>query len=245
MLEKDYNLMSADTTESRDILGRLVREWSERFALGQAKYSEVEHLGPAGVFPDVNRKVGRIKRDVWEVMPLPEGAEPTREVILDVIGHLFLMLHLYDKERTRPGGPLTDLAKRVQGVIGDGPMGEHTRVQLHTSLSPSPLPQRYPKRDVNFASVVESRPSGKDGPLAHVEMGEDGELRPGSGWGELPAEIQQAIRDLAAGHEVVSSPDMRRAAGEYLDRRGDEYLSRRAGQEFPREYRKVRDNPQA
>lgn len=87
-----------DSEASRDIFPRLLLEWSERFARGQQKYQDVEHLGAKGVFPDVNRKTGRLRSDIWHERTPPPDAEPTREVILDAIGHLFLMLHLWDQE---------------------------------------------------------------------------------------------------------------------------------------------------
>jgi hypothetical protein len=217
MYEKEFTLASADTNESRDILGRLLREWSERFALGQAKYSEVEHLGPAGVFPDVNRKCGRIKRDVWEVMPVPDGAEDTRTVILEMIGHLFLMLHLYDEERkqaigprSRTGFPEVYVAKHLPWSVEAKQIADDQLVRLHTGAPRTGgLALTYPRRPVNYAKT--------EAPTAHIEVNEAGEAHPGSGWDEMPDEVKEALRHIADGDEVVSTPALRRAAVQYLE----------------------------
>jgi hypothetical protein len=91
------SLAYSGTPQSFDIFNRLLPEWADRFCVGQIKYENVDdHLGSKGVFPDINRKVGRLERDIWDGRTPPPGAEPTREVIMDLIGHLFLMLHMED-----------------------------------------------------------------------------------------------------------------------------------------------------
>lgn len=225
MIEKDYTLASADTTESRDILGRLVREWSERFAIGQTKYSEIEHLGPAGVFPDVNRKTARIKRDIWEVLPPPEGAEPTREVILDVIGHLFLMLHLYDKERTEPAPRVrlslhTGADRLMEQMSGFN--YPKSPVTMHKTYSRGPVVRDlsgYAGADDVPTFIQEAKPIDT---RSHAVVEPDGEVSAGSGWEDMGPELQQAIRDIDGGHEVESYPKLREAASAYLDRVEDD-----------------------
>lgn len=93
-----------NSQEAHLIFDRLVPAWAELFLKKNAKYKDVDQsLGPRGVFPDINRKVGILKARVWNRSNtsgiLPEGEEPTEEVIYDLIGHLFLMLALLVQER--------------------------------------------------------------------------------------------------------------------------------------------------
>lgn len=91
------DLIAYPTSQASDICQRLVPEWMALFLQKNLKYRKVSNdLGPRGVFPDINRKHGIIRDRVWDGSE-PVG-EPTREVILDQIGHLFLMLHMMDQE---------------------------------------------------------------------------------------------------------------------------------------------------
>lgn len=85
------------TEQARDIFERLLPEWMALFLLKNDGYKKVDNrLGAKGVYPEVNRKVGRLERDLWDGEPVLEEMEPTRRVILDLVGHLFLMLHMLD-----------------------------------------------------------------------------------------------------------------------------------------------------
>lgn len=97
--------MVVPTEQAQDILGRLVPEWRDLFLLKNSKYKSVDNaLGPAGVFPDVYRKMCILRDRVWEqekqALRVDED-DDTRRVVLDTIGHLFLMLHMMDKETGR------------------------------------------------------------------------------------------------------------------------------------------------
>lgn len=86
------------TEQAMDILSRLLPEWRDLFLAKNAKYKAVGNdLGARGVFPDINRKTGILKDRIWDGNSSP--GESSREVILDLIGHLFLMLHMMDKEQ--------------------------------------------------------------------------------------------------------------------------------------------------
>lgn len=86
------------TAQAADIFRRLLPEWADLFLRKNEQYKNVDNkLGAAGVFPDVYRKVGALRGRVWDNEPTPDGAEETREVILDLIGHLFLMLHMLEE----------------------------------------------------------------------------------------------------------------------------------------------------
>jgi hypothetical protein len=91
---------SVATQQARDIMSRLVPEWAVGFISKNRKYKAVGNdLGPRGIFPDVNRKTGILKDRIWDGNGVV--GEATREVIQDLIGHLFLMLHMMDGEAER------------------------------------------------------------------------------------------------------------------------------------------------
>lgn len=120
-----WNLMGLDysgTKQSEDILGRLIPEWAALFAEKQRQYKDVDNsLGARGVFPDINRKVGSLKRYVWdgEEWEANRRVDNPREIILDLIGHLFLMLHMRDHE-------LTPVGKALPGQTGSWLQEENT-----------------------------------------------------------------------------------------------------------------------
>lgn len=93
---EDDNLYA--TKQAYDICERLVPEWRDLFISKNRKYRRVNNdLGPRGVFPDVNRKHFVLKDRVWDGGDVV--GEPTREVVMDQIGHLFLLLHMLDEEQ--------------------------------------------------------------------------------------------------------------------------------------------------
>lgn len=85
------------TEQATDIFTRLIPEWSEKFLEANRQYKDVGNaLGSKGVFPDVWRKVNVLRSTVWEGEPA--GRESPREIMFDLIGHLFLMVHMCDEE---------------------------------------------------------------------------------------------------------------------------------------------------
>lgn len=93
---KDPDPLSGLSMEGRVIIRHLLPKWQFVFEEKNRKYRRVQHLGPKGVFPDINRKVGIIKDRIWDGNNSP--GEPTSEVISDLIGHLFLMWALLEDE---------------------------------------------------------------------------------------------------------------------------------------------------
>jgi hypothetical protein len=87
------------TPEAEYIVEHLLMQWLDLFLEKNRKYAKVNttaHLGPRGHYPNVHRKVGVLRDRVWEGNESP--GEPTKEVIFDLIGHLFLMAADLDKE---------------------------------------------------------------------------------------------------------------------------------------------------
>lgn len=92
-----FDLDRLPTPQAVDIIQRLLPEWIAQFLEANHKYREVKNeLGYKGVLPDINRKYGVLKARVWDD-EADVGREPTRGIILDLIGHLFLMLHMMDE----------------------------------------------------------------------------------------------------------------------------------------------------
>lgn len=56
-------------------------------------------LGSRGQFADLWRKIPKLKRAMWDKLPL-EG-EPVEEILMDFIGHAFLSLDFVKKEKLR------------------------------------------------------------------------------------------------------------------------------------------------
>lgn len=74
-----------------EVLPDIITKFLER----NSKYSEVQKgydLGPEGIIPDLNRKLGILVGRLWHKRPEHGNQEPTTEVIGDMIGHLLLML---------------------------------------------------------------------------------------------------------------------------------------------------------
>lgn len=95
------------TAQARDIISRLLPEWCGKFLEANARYKRVGNdLGPKGIVPDINRKTGVVIDRLW-FGGEDSGREPTREVIIDLIGHYFLLLHMLDAdvEAVEESGP--------------------------------------------------------------------------------------------------------------------------------------------
>lgn len=104
------------TEQASDIVNRIAPHFFELFLEKNAKYAKVGNsLGSKGVFPDVNRKVGILKDRLWDGNESP--GEPTREVMLDLIGHLFLMIHMMDAEEKQEDEDAWDEISGVRKIV--------------------------------------------------------------------------------------------------------------------------------
>jgi hypothetical protein len=85
------------TTEyGKHIIDELVREWAAQFVEKSNDYGDTaDDLGAAGQYSDMSRKMGKLKRALWEGKEL-SGEQP-REILLDLIGHCFLTIHYIDQ----------------------------------------------------------------------------------------------------------------------------------------------------
>src|SRR5215471_12990486 len=83
------------------ILLHLIPEISRRMKASSEHYGAGNHraLGPAGQFSDIWRKIGPLKRALWEGKELPR--ESPREICMDLIGHCLLTVAMLDREVER------------------------------------------------------------------------------------------------------------------------------------------------
>lgn len=89
---------------ARRVMEELVPEWQHLFLEKNKGYGEMSNeLGPAAQFVDIHRKVGKLKRALWDQDDIGEF-EGVREITLDLIGHCFLLLHTMQDTRTVDDG---------------------------------------------------------------------------------------------------------------------------------------------
>lgn len=84
---------SGDSRELVNIATHLMPEWLRLFAAKNADYGDgAKVLGVRGQYADINRKMLKLKRSLWDGDQLQ--FEDSDEVIMDLIGHLFLTLDM-------------------------------------------------------------------------------------------------------------------------------------------------------
>lgn len=81
---------------ARHIIEDLVPEWQQMFLEKNAGYGDMaKDLGVRGQYVDIHRKVGKLRRCMWNGEEI--GPESLREVLMDLIGHCFLTIDLLDE----------------------------------------------------------------------------------------------------------------------------------------------------
>lgn len=88
------------------IRDNLVAEWWELYESKALDYNDgpaENHrvLGIRGQFSDLWRKMGKLKKAIWDGKPL--ATEQPREILMDQISHCFLMIAMMDDEEGRRG----------------------------------------------------------------------------------------------------------------------------------------------
>lgn len=101
---------SGDSRELVSIATHLMPEWLRLFAAKNADYGDgAKVLGVRGQYADINRKMLKLKRSLWDGDQLQ--FEDSDEVIMDLIGHLFLTLDMIRfKEQTDRSHAFSDLS---------------------------------------------------------------------------------------------------------------------------------------
>lgn len=99
------------------IINQHLSRFIEKFADAAIDYrDDGEELGIKAQFVDLNRKMGKLRRFMWDGIPLRR--EQPDEVVLDLIAHLFLTLDLlYQPQPVNISGEAIALVDEVR----DGP----------------------------------------------------------------------------------------------------------------------------
>lgn len=107
-------IADGDTQELREIARDIMPEWLDMFARKNADYGSegAKVLGIKGQYADINRKMLKLKRGLWDDEPM--NFEQPEEICLDLIGHLFLTVQMLREK---------DRAER-EAVFGDGSMDD-------------------------------------------------------------------------------------------------------------------------
>lgn len=112
--------MSHDQASTVDyITQRLLPEVESRMRDASNHYGETHRvLGQAGQFADIWRKIGPLKRALWD------GADLTREhprtILMDLIGHCLLTIDMIDHDMPIDGEGIGAMADTHPAESGDG-----------------------------------------------------------------------------------------------------------------------------
>lgn len=109
-MAKIYEGNPQPQTAFERIMGVHVPLWAKRFELKSRDYNSGStgwephtFLGVRGQFADIWRKIGKLKKSLWDGEAL-QGEQPV-EIIDDLIAHLFLTRDLLVRELPEPGTP--------------------------------------------------------------------------------------------------------------------------------------------
>lgn len=117
---------------ARLICEEILPEWKEMFLRKNMDYGDFHiTLGIAGQFVDMWRKIGKIRRSLWEGKPLV-GEQPD-EVLFDLAAHCFLAALEYRRGNTRGDQPTLGPAGARPGTLGDNEPAKVAAInpQLH------------------------------------------------------------------------------------------------------------------
>lgn len=85
-------------SRAHTILATIIPEFVGKFVEASAHYGDTnaDVLGIAGQFGDIWRKIGPLKRALWEGKQLTR--EQPREILMDLIGHALLTIEMLDRD---------------------------------------------------------------------------------------------------------------------------------------------------
>lgn len=100
--DKPLGIARYQTLIASYIFGTLTPEWEEQFEKRNAEYGEYDdELGPLGEVVEIWRKAKKLKRAFIERVDTSKWAETPREVAMDMIGHLYLLISILDEQDDR------------------------------------------------------------------------------------------------------------------------------------------------
>jgi hypothetical protein len=97
--DKPLKIERYHTLVASYIFGILEPEWSDQFEKRNAEYGEYDaELGTLGEMVEIHRKYKKLKRAFIEKADTSDWAESPRQVAMDMIGHLYLLIAVIDEE---------------------------------------------------------------------------------------------------------------------------------------------------
>lgn len=85
----------------------MIPELRQKFLAASADYGDAfKELGLAGQYSDMHRKMKKLKRAMWDGVPLTR--ESAEEVLGDLFGHILISLYLLRHEDDDQGGGVED-----------------------------------------------------------------------------------------------------------------------------------------
>jgi hypothetical protein len=89
--------------QAKRIISELIPQFVQRFVGKSLHYGDANAnvLGPAGQFADIWRKIGPLRRSLWEGKTLNQ--EQPDEICMDLIGHLLLTIDMLQQKVDRRG----------------------------------------------------------------------------------------------------------------------------------------------
>lgn len=98
--EISIRIENLPSEQAEAILFDLLPDWITEFMRKNADYGDAsEHLGAAGQYAELWRKVGKLKGPLWDDRGL--NYEQSDEIVRDLIGHCFLTLLFLKKGNNR------------------------------------------------------------------------------------------------------------------------------------------------
>lgn len=82
------------------IFGELTPEWEKKFEKKNAEYGEYapDVPGEIGETVEISRKAGKLRRAFIDKVDTSSWSETPREVAMDMIGHLYLLIATIDED---------------------------------------------------------------------------------------------------------------------------------------------------
>jgi hypothetical protein len=164
-------------------------EWADLFLRKNAAYGEsgYHEEGVKGYWPEVRRKLARIRRAVWLDEDTSDWTEQPNEIIFDLIGTLFMMYDCwYQDDQVKRAELAHALADEYEGY----PAGNTSAIG------------RLRQATAARKTVVTVRPSAQYNPSSSsigfvsgsISVGSD---EPGDGgWSALPQEVRDVLAAL-------------------------------------------------
>jgi len=88
------------------ISGTLLGEWLAEFEANNREYGDMHtELGVRAQYVDMHRKMGKLRKALWDGEDTSAWRENPREIVMDLIGHCFLMVERMDYDNVYPIAP--------------------------------------------------------------------------------------------------------------------------------------------